>query len=335
MSANNNPPVDGSAARSDYAVTLNNSHRPSLPDEKFANSGVAPAPPTSAPLNDAGAAAYASSEESGNGKAGGQPAQRTHYDRRPSERTFQDLTGNFPIPYIVRPRRGPRRSPGNPSSLALFTFAITLGSLGVILLDGGIAKNNNIVGLSFFGGGFTLWVMALLELLQGNTYGATVLGGFSVFYLAFSATIIPWFGATSAYDATNYSSSSGVTQADLDRQSSRVLGIWYFAYGVFDTIVWLPTWRISVVFNFIIGILIPCFFALSIGQFIQDPTQREHWNKAGGAFAVASAVAGFYAGAAAIWNKDSVGFNVPVGEYVRKDKPTTDVDDEEYVVERN
>lgn len=49
---------------------------------------------------------------------------------------------------------------------------------------------------------------------------------------------------------------------------------------------------------------------------MSDPTQALHWQKAGGWFAIASAVVGFYAGAATIWTKETVGFDLPVGEYV-------------------
>lgn len=334
------PPVDGSAARSDYAATLNNA---ALPDDKLAglargnsiaaglqhdSDGVA-----AAPLSDS------SGTTSGHGRAsGGNPQYGRNdsgigpIDRRPSDqRTYQDLTGTFPIPYLVRPQRGPPRQPGNPTAPALFIFAITLGTLGVYLVNGSLSVYNNAVGLTLFGGGLTLWVMALLELLQGNTYGATVLMGFAVFYAAFSATLIPWFGAVAAY--TESASTSGLSAAELKRQSKVALGVWYAAYSIFDMIVWPPTFRISVIFNFIIGILIPCFWSLAISQFVQDPVASARWGKAGGAFAIASAAAGFYAGAAALWNKDSVGFNVPVGEYVRPQQPITD-QDEEYNVGR-
>lgn len=66
------------------------------------------------------------------------------------------------------------------------------------------------------------------------------------------------------------------------------------------------------------GILIPCFWSLAIANFVTDSTQALHWQKAGGWFAIASAVVGFYAGAATIWTKDTVGFDLPVGEYVAK-----------------
>lgn len=228
--------------------------------------------------------------------------------RKLSDATYQDLYQTYPIPYVVHRQQGPPKSPGNPTALALFIFAITLGSVGVYYAQpAGLNIYNTAVGLTFFGGGITLWVCAMLELWLGNTYGSVVLGGFSVFYLAFSATKIPWFGIVDAY-------------ADAPRQSSITNGIWIAAYSIFDMIIWVPTWRISHVFNFIIGILIPCFWCLSIANFITDADQALRWQRAGGWFAIFSAVAGFYAGAAAIWTKETVGFNLPVGEYIAPTK---------------
>lgn len=234
-------------------------------------------------------------------------------DRKLSGATYQDLLQTFPIPYVVHNAHGPPKRPGNPSALALFVFAITLGTVGVYYAEpAGLKIFNTVVGLTFFGGGITLWVCAFLELWLGNTYGSVVLGGFSVFYLAFSATKIPWFGIVDAYDAADAA------------QFSLSNGIWLAAYSIFDMIIWVPTFRISYVFNFIIGILIPCFWSLAISNFVKDPTQALHWQKAGGWFAIASAVVGFYAGAATIWTRETVGFNLPVGEYVAPSLPGSD-----------
>lgn len=250
--------------------------------------------------------AYAhSSDNHGNGYR-----RPSNIGRQLSGSTYQDLTQTYPIPYTVHRPHGPPKSPGNPTALALFVFAITLGTVGVYYArPAGLEIFNTVVGLTLFGGGFTLWTCAMLELWLGNTYGSVVLGGFSVFYLAFSATEIPWFGIVAAYDPSIAESGA--------RQFSVSNGIWIAAYSIFDMIIWVPTWRISYVFNFIIGILIPCFWSLAIANFVTDPVQALHWQKAGGWFAIASAVVGFYAGAATIWTKETVGFDLPVGQYVR------------------
>lgn len=162
--------------------------------------------------------------------------------------TFQDLYQTYPIPYVVHKQYGPPKSPGNPTALALFVFAITLGTVGVYYAEpAGLTIYNTVIGLTFFGGGITLWTCAILELWLGNTYGSVVLGGFSVFYLAFSATKIPWFGIVDAYEGAS-------------RQFSVSNGIWIAAYSIFDMIIWLPTWRVSYVFNFIIVRFHPTFF---------------------------------------------------------------------------
>lgn len=232
--------------------------------------------------------------------------------------TFQDLSTTYPVPYVIHPAQGRPRTPGNPTALALFVFTITLGTVGVYYArPAGLTIYNNVVGLTLFGGGVTLWVSAFLELWLGNTYAAVVLGGFSVFYLSFSATQIPWFGIIAAYEVTT---ASGVT--DAARQKSVSNGIWIAAYAIFDMIIFLPTFRISKLFVLIIGLLIPCFWALAIGNFVADPVASVRWTKAGGWFAIFSAVVGLYAGTATIWTKDSVGFDLPVGAYIRPKKQT-------------
>src|ERR1700712_1032628 len=69
-------------------------------------------------------------------------------------------------------------------------------------------------GVYYFFGGLLMILGGFLEFILGNTFPFVVFGSFGAFWLAFGATLTPYFNASIAYDPTHpFTSSSDPTFA--------------------------------------------------------------------------------------------------------------------------
>jgi succinate-acetate transporter protein len=152
-------------------------------------------------------------------------------------------------------------------------------------------------------GGFAQFVAGIMEFRVGNTFGTTVHCCYGAFWFSYAMFLIPSLDIKGAYagDARAYSFALGI-----------YLILWGFLTLLFLIAALRTNWSIICVFFF----LFLAFLFLSIAQF----TSTEHLqasinvNKAGGAFAVVSAFAAFYAGSSGLMVQETTWVRFPLGD---------------------
>ncbi|KAF2188745.1 hypothetical protein K469DRAFT_86076 [Zopfia rhizophila CBS 207.26] len=98
-----------------------------------------------------------------------------------------------------------RRTVGNPTPLALIGFLISLTPLSMDLMGWRGAGGNGAAGLGtyFFFGGLLMILGGLGEWIIGNTFPFVVFASFGAFWLAWAATLQPFYNAYGAYSTTD------------------------------------------------------------------------------------------------------------------------------------
>jgi succinate-acetate transporter protein len=200
----------------------------------------------------------------------------------------------------------------NPGPLGLISFALTTLVLGLYQCGAGLPGGNPhgnvgpfqaVFGLAVFMGGTAQFIAGILEFRVGNTFGLTVHCSYGAFWLAFAMFILPTIGIQEAYggDAQAY---------------SNAIGIFLIAWCFLTLIFLLATLKTNFAIITVFFLLTLAFFFLAIAEFIatSHPTGSIRVNRAGGVFAVLDALAAFYAGASALFTKDTTYFTLPLGE---------------------
>ncbi|KAK5994456.1 Protein alcS [Cladobotryum mycophilum] len=96
-----------------------------------------------------------------------------------------------------------RRTFANPTPLALVGFLIASTPLGCALMGwrGAGGGGAGTIGALYFFGGMLQIIGAVLEWIIGNTFVYIVFGSFGAFWLAFAATLTPFYNAEGAFTA--------------------------------------------------------------------------------------------------------------------------------------
>ncbi|SMR54267.1 unnamed protein product [Zymoseptoria tritici ST99CH_3D1] len=94
-----------------------------------------------------------------------------------------------------------RKTFGNPTPLALGGFLLSLTPLSCDLMGWRGAGGNGAAstGVYFFFGGLLMILGSLGEFILGNTFPFVVFGTFGAFWLAYAATLQPFYNAYGAY----------------------------------------------------------------------------------------------------------------------------------------
>ncbi|KAK3077416.1 hypothetical protein LTS18_010315, partial [Coniosporium uncinatum] len=97
-----------------------------------------------------------------------------------------------------------RKTFGNPTPLALVGFLLSLSPLCADLMGWRGAGGGGAAGTGayYFFGGLLMLLGALGEFIIGNTFPFVVFGSFGAYWLAFAATLQPFFNAYGAYSTT-------------------------------------------------------------------------------------------------------------------------------------
>ncbi|PHH85851.1 hypothetical protein CDD83_11089 [Cordyceps sp. RAO-2017] len=200
----------------------------------------------------------------------------------------------------------------NPGPLGLFGFALTtfvvgLYECGAGLPDsnplGAVGPNQAVVGLALFYGGLAQFVAGIMEFRVGNTFGTALHCSYSAFWLAFAPFLIPAFGIRQAYRGD-------------ERAYSVALGIFLILWCFLTLVFFVAALRTNLVVLLVLGLLAAAYFLLAVAQFVSttDAAAAARTNRAGGVFAVLSALAGFYAGSAGLMTEDTTWVRLPLGE---------------------
>ncbi|KAM0708314.1 hypothetical protein Q7P35_004965 [Cladosporium inversicolor] len=214
----------------------------------------------------------------------------------------------IPVPITIKAQLG------SPTALAIGAFATTLTTLSFALMGWrDLSVTTAFIG-NFFGvAGIGMVISAQWEIVLGNTYAYTVLSAFGLFYLGFGVIVTPFFGVAEAYggaDTVGY---------------NNALGFFVLMWSVFNFFFLVGSAPLNVVYFGIFFTVQLAFTLVSAGYFLNADGLVDTAvavNKAGGAFAFASGMLGYYT-VGNLMCQEALGFSFPMGDTSRFFKKKT------------
>jgi len=193
------------------------------------------------------------------------------------------------------------RKLANPSPLGLLSFAtgIFVFSLYGVHARGITHPNMVITFLTFFGG-ICQFIVGIVEVFTGNTFGATVFTSYGAFNLSFAMIYYPGSGILAAY--------TDPQTGELTDEFNQALAIYLLAWMILTIIYAIGAMRSSLVLVVDLSILSLEFLLLSCGFFVGNNTLLIAGNSIG--FVVAFLT--YWAGMASLYNSDLTPFRIPV-----------------------
>ncbi|EQL00371.1 Gpr1 family protein [Ophiocordyceps sinensis CO18] len=212
----------------------------------------------------------------------------------------------------------------NPGPLGLISFALTTFVLGLYQCGAGLPGSNPmgdvgpdqaVFGLAVFLGGASQFIAGIMEFRVGNTFGTTAHCSYGAFWLAFAMFLVPSLGIKQAYHGD-------------ERAYSFALGIFLFLWFFLTLIFFMAALKTNIAILVVFGFLALTYLFLSIAQFVSTThvTAAIRVNRAGGAFAILSALAAFYTGGSGLMTEDTTWVRFPLGQfsYTPKQPKATD-----------
>lgn len=154
-----------------------------------------------------------------------------------------------------------RKTFGNPTPLALVGFLLCLSPLSCDLMGWRGAGGNGAAstGVYFFFGGLLMILGGFGEFILGNTFPFVVFSSFGAFWLAFAATLQPFYNAYGAYSPDPTMPGEGLNTVGFNASFAFFLvfmGVLCFLYMVLSV-------RTNLVFFLIFLTLVPAFGLLA------------------------------------------------------------------------
>ncbi|EME38788.1 hypothetical protein DOTSEDRAFT_180689 [Dothistroma septosporum NZE10] len=207
-----------------------------------------------------------------------------------------------PVPITIKSQLG------SPTALAIGAFATTLTTLSLALMGfRGVGVTNAFIG-DFFGvAGIGMFVSANWELVLGNTYAYTVLAAFGLFYAGFGFILTPFFGVAESYGG-----------ADTPEYYNAV-GFFVLMWAVWNLFFLLGSLPLNLVYIGIFFTVQMAFTLVAAAYFCFADGKMETGKAvqtAGGAFAFASGMLGYYT-VANLMCQEAMRFSFPMGDTSR------------------
>ncbi|WVQ68169.1 uncharacterized protein L199_006375 [Kwoniella botswanensis] len=198
-----------------------------------------------------------------------------------------------------------QKSRANPAPLGLFAFATTTLLFSLINAHARHVTQQNIaVGMSFALGGLAQFVAGIFEFCVGNTFGMTAFCGYGAFSFSIAISYWPSSGVLTTY---------APTPLDPYRLDAAI-GLFLMCWFVFTFVLWLGTFRSSVVlcgtfFFFWLSLLLLAsgYMANKVGVI-----------KAGGWMGIITSLMAFYVGAHSFLTAEAAPIQLPNPSLARK-----------------
>ncbi|KAF5671850.1 GPR1 [Fusarium circinatum] len=201
---------------------------------------------------------------------------------------------------------------GNPSLLAMGTFATTLLTLSLSMMGfRGVETQTIFIGNLCFAAGLCMFVSAQWEMARGNTFGYSALSAYAVFYGGYGVILCPSLRVLESY--------GGPTP-----EYHNALGFYVLIWAVLTLFFMLGSAPINLVSFGIFTTIFFCFTLDAASNFAHADGKVEvskNLMKAAGAFGFISGLLGYYSCAAAMC-ADALPFELPCGDTSRFFKKT-------------
>jgi uncharacterized protein len=171
----------------------------------------------------------------------------------------------------------------NPAALGLAGFS--LANLLLNVINAGwlpLSAMPAVLPLAFFAGGIAQLIAAAAEFRRGNTFGATAFGSYGVFWLA----LVGFLGV----EAPKFPSPTAANHA---------LAVFLLCWLIWTVLLWVATFRVSLVLNLLFLNLIGVFACLAAGLGFGDTAVVQ----VGGYLGILLSVIGFYAAFESVANE--------------------------------
>lgn len=241
-----------------------------------------------------------------------------HHDVE-SQRSISPLDkSHFPESHILPSNICTARF-GNPKPLGLFAFALTTALLSLINLHSrGVDTPNIVVGLGLAYGGLAQFVAGILELVcDGDTFAGVAFTSYGTFWIAYSMTLIPWFGIQNSYAAnpSEFQNAMGHFIICISPLSFKLLVLeWRLTVGwfIFTALMTIATIRTDLAFFSLFLALSTTFLILAIGFYNGE---NEGCIKTAGVFGMITSILGWYNGFAIIYRPENSWIRLPNGKF--------------------
>ncbi|EXJ56432.1 hypothetical protein A1O7_06775 [Cladophialophora yegresii CBS 114405] len=203
---------------------------------------------------------------------------------------------------------------GNPTPLAIVGFILSLTPLSNVLLgwqgSGGLGAAE--VGVYYFFGGLLMVLGGFLEFILGNTFPFVVFSSFGAFWLAFGATLTPYYNASIAYLPSDPAASSS------DPVFASTFAFFHVYMGVLCFVYLIVALRTNIVFVLIFALLVAAFGCLA-GFFFQmgNGVVNATLQHAAGGLTFATSLLGWYLFVVQLLAAVDFPLNLPVGDLSR------------------
>jgi len=200
--------------------------------------------------------------------------------------TVHELTDDRAPESVEQHRARATASPAvlaNPAALGLAGFA--LANLLLSVINAGWLPQSAIpavLPLGFFAGGIAQLIAAAGEFRRGNTFGATGFGSYGVFWLA----LVGFLGVE-------------VAKFPSPAAANHALAVFLLCWLIWTVLLWVATFRVSMVLNLLFLNLIAVFAFLAAGLGFNN-TALVH---VGGYLGIVLSAIGFYGALEAVVNE--------------------------------
>ncbi|KAF9477843.1 hypothetical protein BDN70DRAFT_880696 [Pholiota conissans] len=168
----------------------------------------------------------------------------------------------------------------NPGPAGIFAFASTTFILSMFNANvRGIEHPHVVVGMAIFAGGLVQFCAGMWEFPRGNLFGATAFSSYGAFWMSYATIFLPSSGILAAYPSGS-------------RELSNALGIYLVTWLMVTILFIIPCLRRSISFVVLLTTLAFAFTMLATAEF----TGKHVFQKAGGAFGIATALIAYYIG---------------------------------------
>jgi succinate-acetate transporter protein len=186
----------------------------------------------------------------------------------------------------------------NPGPLGMFAQAVSLFLWGLYIVRArGVAETSFFVGMALAVGGIVEFLAGMWEFRTGNTFAATQFSMFGGFWFSLGLNYIPGTGAITSYGVAN----TDIFGTGGDFQFHQAVGFLWLVWFLFSFMLWLASFRSSIVLSSKLFLTWLMFLLLMSGEFTGHYTHI----KAGGGIAIAAACFSFYQATAALMTHET------------------------------